>query len=501
MVPVVPSVAARRRRTTPRRVDLNGSPDVTNHPQKDEQLSLREVLSVREAPGTNIDAERRRRSKARDRALLSSLGSGAVIRILTALLSMAYFAVSVRALTQVQFGALATVATFTGVMAFADLGIGGGLMTKLAFAHGQDDRVTAKLLVSGAWTAMLVLGLLTICIGALMAHLLPWSRILGMPPSSLAEARAAFLAFGICAGLAIPANIGQRVLMASQRGTTANIWLLASTAATLTTITFMSFFRAPLWCFVVALVGTPVIFAASQSLWVLTVTYPDIRPKYGLVTRSSLWSLGQVSGLFFILNIAITFAYQCDMLIVASTLGAGAAAVFAIGLRMFGALSGVLSGASQQLWTSMAEAMSRGDMDWVRTRFIRVLAGTSAIALAGSVVLVALGRPIARVWVGDDLVPSLGLLCAFALWTVYSIVMTQISFLMNAAQIIGPQIVMALTMTVANIAISIYLTNRMGLVGPLLGSLIAHVSCSGIPAIVYMRKILRTPGDHRVSSS
>jgi O-antigen/teichoic acid export membrane protein len=484
-----------------RRVELNRSPDVTNRPPSDEQLYARDMPSVRETSETEIDVERRRRSKVRDRALLSSFGSGAAIRILTALLSMAYFAVSVRALTQVQFGALATVATFTGVMAFADLGIGGGLMTKLALAHGQDDRVTAKLLVSGAWTAMLALGLLTICVGALMAHLLPWSRILGMPPSSLEEARAAFLAFGICAGLAIPANIGQRVLMASQRGTTANVWLLASTAATLTSITLMSLIHAPLWGFVLALVGTPVIFAASQSLWVLTVTFHDLRPKHRLVTRSSLWSLGQVSGLFFILNIAITFAYQCDMLIVASSLGAGAAAVFAVGLRMFGALSGVLSGASQQLWTSMAEAMSRGDMDWVRTRFIRALIGTTGIALLGSILLVALGRPIARAWVGEDLVPSLGLLCAFALWTVYSIAMTQISFLLNAAQIVGPQIVMALCMTAANISISIYLTNQVGLLGPLLGSLIAHVICSGIPVIVYTRKILRTPVDQSALAS
>lgn len=418
------------------------------------------------------------------------MGTGAVIRVLTALLSMGYFAVSVRALTQVQFGAMATIATFTGLMAFADFGIGGGLMTKLAVAHGRDDRATAQRLVSGAWTAMLVLGVLASCLGAVLAHVLPWSRILGMPDASQSEAQHAILAFAVCAGLAVPANIGQRVLMASQRGATANAWLLASAVATLGFIGLTSMFGAPLWCFVAALVGTPLLFAAAQSIWVLGVAYPDLRPRHKLVTRSSLWSLGQVSGLFFVLNIAITFAYQCDMLIVASTLGAAAAAVFAVGLRMFGALSGVLSGASQQLWTSMAEALSRGDMEWVRTRFLRVLIGSSAISVFGCAVLVGLGQPIARAWVGDELVPSLGLLSAFGVWTVYYILMTQVSFLMNAAQVIGPQIVMAFAMTVANVAISVYLAHRIGLIGPLLGSLVAHVLFSGIPCAYYAWRIL-----------
>jgi O-antigen/teichoic acid export membrane protein len=462
-----------------------------DEPRQGEGQSVGQRSEVDSGPIIGRAEAQHRRSKARDRALLSSMGSGAIVRVLTALLTMGYFAVSVRSLSQIQFGAMATIATFTGLMAFADFGIGGGLMTRLAVAHGRDDRVAARTLVSGAWTAMLGLGVLTAGIGATLAFVLPWSRILGMPELHQVEARFAFLAFVLCAGIAVPANIGQRVLMASQRGATANAWLFASTVATLGLISLMSMLDAPLWCFVAALVGTPMILAVIQSVWVLGIVFPDLRPQRALVTRASLWSLGQVSGLFFVLNVAVALAYQCDMLIVASTMGAASAAVFAIGLRMFGALSGILSGASQQLWTSMAEALSRGDLEWVRTRFVRVVVVSSAIAVTGCAVLVGFGQPIARAWVGDDLVPSMGLLSAFAVWTVYSLAMTQISFLMNAAQVIGPQIVMAFGMTVANVGLSLYLTHRIGLIGPLLGSLAAHVLFSGIPSLFYVRRILR----------
>ena len=439
----------------------------------------------------SVVEEQQGRNRARDRALLSSMGSGAIVRVVVAALNMAYFAVSVRSLTQVQFGAMATIATFTGLMTFADFGIGGGLMTKLSVARGRNDDSEAKAVVAGAWAAMLALGLIASCAGVVLALTLPWSQVLGMPESSQWEAQAAVLVFSIFAGLAIPANIGQRILMSSQRGAIANMWLLASAVITLGTISLMSVFNAPLWCFVATLVGAPMLVATAQSIWVLCVLYPDLYPRYHLVSRSGIWSLGQVSSLFFVLNIAVTLAYQSDMLIVASTLGAASAAVFVIGLRMFGSLSGVLTGASQQMWTSMAEALSRGDLEWVRSRFTRALVGSLAISVSCCVFLVAFGRPIARAWVGDGLVPSTGLLLVFALWTVYSIAMSQVAFLLNAAQIVGPQIVMAVCMTAANVGLSLYLTHRLGLVGPLLGSICSHIIFSGFPSLIYARLVLQ----------
>jgi O-antigen/teichoic acid export membrane protein len=431
------------------------------------------------------------RGQARDRALTAAMASAVVTKLLTAGFGFASVAISTRAIGETQFGVLATLSTLTSLLAFADFGIGSGLMTQVAIADGRGNLRHVGALVSAALTSALALGSLVMVLGILAAVLLPWTRILGVPGSDEGNLRISVALFLFFAALAIPASIGQRILIGLQRGMAANMWLLVGASASLLGVLVSAAAHLPLWCFVLASMGLPVVVAAVQSTWVLSRSQAHLRPSRSLVTRASLRSLAGVSGLFLVLNVTVAVAYQTDVLIVASTLGAGSAAIFAIGLRMFGVISGVLSGASQQMWASMAEALARRDVTWVRSRFLRIILGTLAISLSTAILLVALGRPLARIWVGPELTPSLGLLTAFAFWTVYSLAMTQISFLLNAAAIIGPQVVMALSMSVANLLLSLYLTRHLGITGPLIGSLTAHAVFSGIPAVILTARILR----------
>jgi O-antigen/teichoic acid export membrane protein len=431
------------------------------------------------------------RRQARDRALTASMASSVLVKLMTVGFGVASIAISVRALGGMQFGVLATLSTLTGLMAFADFGIGSGLMTQLAITDGHGDELRARTMVSAAFCGMIALGSLVVVFGQLAAAMLPWNRILGAPGINVRDLRTAVTVFFMFAGLAIPAGIGQRTLIGLQRGLAANSWLLAGATASLAGVCVAAVTHLPLWCFVLASMGLPVMMAAIQSAWVLFGSHARLRPSRTLATRDSLRSLAGVSALFLVLNVAVAIAYQADMVIVASTLGASSAAIFAVGLRMFGLVSGTLAGASQQMWTAMAEALARGDVTWVRSRFLRIVLGTLAISVPSVIVLVALGRPLARMWVGPELIPSPRLLTAFALWTVYSLAMAQIGYLLNAAQIVGPQVVMALSNSVANLVLSLYLTRRIGITGPLVGSLIAHVVCNGVPAVILAVRVLR----------
>jgi O-antigen/teichoic acid export membrane protein len=419
------------------------------------------------------------------------MASSVLVKLMTVGFGAASIAISVRALGDMQFGVLATLSTLTGLMAFADFGIGSGLMTQLAIAEGHGDELRARMMVSAAFSGMLVLGSVVVVLGQLAAVMLPWNQILGAPGIDAGELRIAVAVFFVFAGLAIPAGIGQRTLFGLQRGLAANCWLLAGATASLAGVCVAAVTHSPMWCFVLTSMGLPVLMAAIQSAWVLFGSHARLRPSRTLATRASLRSLAGVSGLFLVLNVAVAIAYQADLVIVASTLGASSAAIFAVGLRMFGLVSGTLGGASQQMWTAMAEALARGDVTWVRSRFLRIILGTLAISVPSVILLVVLGRPLARMWVGPDLIPPLGLLAAFALWTVYSLAMTQICFLLNAAQIVGSQVVMALSNSIANLVLSLYLTRHVGITGPLVGSLIAHVVFNGVPAVILTVRLLR----------
>src|SRR4051794_24603475 len=94
----------------------------------------------------------------RDRGLLTAGAAGAGVRLVSVVLALVTVSVSVHALGNVLYGVAATLATITGLVGFADLGIGQGLLTKLATAHGREDVEEMRSLISSAWSTLLGLG-------------------------------------------------------------------------------------------------------------------------------------------------------------------------------------------------------------------------------------------------------------------------------------------------------------------------------------------------------
>jgi O-antigen/teichoic acid export membrane protein len=430
------------------------------------------------------------RQSRRDRALWHSISSGAGVRIVTLALTFLTVAVSVRSLGDSAFGVMATLGTMIGLTGFADLGLGFGLMTRLAQLVGQDNETALKPLVSSALASLGSLGALVAVVGSASIFVLPWDVLLGSPALTDVSINASVVIFAVSVGLAMPASIGQRILLGTQQGTVANMWSLVAAIAQFAAVIAAAGFEAPVWAFVAATISTPVVVACVQSAWVLHHATP-LRPERSHVSLEVARNLMRLSGLFFALNLAAAIAFQSDMLVTSAVLGASFAAVFAVGLRMFGAVSGLFAASLQQFWPALTEALARGDLEWTRRRFKQVLTITTASLAAVAVLIVAIGQPLARIWVGESLVPPLGLLVAFAIWTVYANVMAQCSTLLNAAGVVGPQVAMATAMACVNLPLSIVLTRQIGLAGPLVGSLVSHILCNGVPAVFLVRKVLR----------
>ena len=61
--------------------------------------------------------------------------------------------------------------------------------------------------------------------------------------------------------------------------------------------------------------------------------------------------------------------------------------------------------------------------------------------------------------------------------------------LLNAANIVKLQVIMATAMCVMNLGLSILLVETIGAAGPALGTAIAQTVCVLIPSIVYIRRL------------
>ena len=159
-------------------------------------------------------------------------------------------------------------------------------------------------------------------------------------------------------------------------------------------------------------------------------------------------------------------------------------------LRLFLFVPLLLSLVLAPLWPAYGEALSRGDLEWVRKTVVRSVRLTVLVSVSSSVALGLAAAPLVHLWVGGGVSPSRSLVIAFAIFAIVISVSTAISMFLNGTRVIRLQAVFTGFMIAANLALSIVLTRRVGISGVLWGTIIAQTTCFLIPVLVVVRRSL-----------
>lgn len=441
-------------------------------------------------PAQGDDPEHAGRRRRQDRALMRTLGAGTGLQVATivgALLSLPFVT---RALTTAEYGVLATVTGFVVLLGFADLGVGSALTTRLAEAEGSDHKTRVDELVSSALAAVFGAAGLVLAVGVPATFLLPWQRLLGAEEIAESALRACILVLVGSTALTIVGSLGKSALYGIQRGSAANHWLVAATLAGAGCSILVALFGAPLWVFAMATVGAPAAVSLACAWWALRYTELRVRPRREWVSRTELRSLAGTGGWFFAIALGGALGYQTDSVVVASILGASAAGVYNVALRVLGLVTQSVYPALMQLWPAFTEALGRSDLHWIRSRFWwwSALAGSAAAVVSTG--LVIFGPYLIGIWLTEDLAPPRALLAAFGVWTTYTIALAPLFFLLNAIGRVRAHALMAIATALANVPLSILLTHVIGISGPIFASLLASTICAALPAALAVRPVL-----------
>lgn len=434
---------------------------------------------------TSFDEEH---SRTRDRAVMSAAGAAVLARLVMALTLILTLAIAARALSQTELGVVVVLTTLAVFLGFGDFGLGAVLMTRLPAVHARGDVQGSRALVGTTFSTLIGTGGFFLGAGAVGAYVLPWPSLLGAEQLPTSTVRLAVLIVFTCGSLAIPAAIGSRILASMQSGYVVHLWNAVNGVAVLVLVWVFSLSDAPSWAYVVAISGTPTLLAILQTSWVFWRKFPQLRPASLSVSFSAARALVWSGGLFAIMSICTVISYNIDSLVVSSLLGAADAAVFALAARMFILVGGTLSLAGQQMWPALADAITRGHIDWARSRYRRTLLISTSINALACLVLVALGQRLSVIWLGDALKPPMSLLIVLGVYTVVSTTVTQSVYLLAAVEKVKAIAIFGVLMTVVNVVLSIELTKHIGIVGPIVGSLVALVLVLAVPAIVLTRR-------------
>ena len=217
-----------------------------------------------------------------------------------------------------RYGLWVTMVALVSMLSFADMGIGNGLITVLARAHGRNDRDGAHSYFS---SALLLVSSVALALGTIFAFgysLVPWPQAFNVTePLARAEAGPATAAFVVTFLLAIPVSLVQKVQLAFQEGYVNSVWQIIGTLASLACIVLVVHFEASLPWLVVAATAGAVLASVGNGLLLFGWRRRWLLPRWRAVRADAVRTLLRLGTLFFALQLVVAIAFTSDNLIVA----------------------------------------------------------------------------------------------------------------------------------------------------------------------------------------
>lgn len=377
----------------------------------------------------------------RSRRVVAGVASTVVNRGIAALVPLILIPVTLSYLGADLFGLWMAVAALTGIAAFADFGLGNGLMTKLSPCYSRGEWDKARRYVSSAYLTLTAVAVSASAALWLASGLVPWAELFGLSGrTTIPDVRNMTLVCMTVFILNLPLSLVVRVQYAYQQVMQSNLWQAIGNLVALPLALAAIRTHSPPIVVVTAAVSGPLLTNVVNNLWIYARCMPRLRPSFRCVDRVTARELLRLSGLFFLLTIVMSMATNADALIVAHTLGLKSVTAYAVPARLFAQVGLLVSMLNLPLWPASADALARGDLAWVRRNTRRMTIASAAAAACTSTSLVICGGVILLTWLKESIGVDRWLLGGLALWWMILATISPRFMVQNAAGLIRPQL-------------------------------------------------------------
>jgi O-antigen/teichoic acid export membrane protein len=431
------------------------------------------------------------RSKERLRRAALTIVSTGVARVIGILATLITMPLTYSYLGPERYGLWMVLISIITVMGFADLGIGNGLVNAISEAYGKDDQRLAKEYISSAFVMMLGIAALLAVAGAAAYPFLPWMRLFNVKSGVVAaEGARAFLVLYCWFIVNIPLGVVGRAQSGLQQGYFSQIVAaFGSVASLLALLVVIALHGSLAWLVFASTFGA--VAAIVLNGWFLFREHPWLLPSWHAYRKSSAHKILKLGLMFFVLQCAVAVGYTSDNIVIAQVMGTAAVAAYAVPQKLFSFVSSVVSMAITPLWPAYGEAIARGDVDWVRKVFYSSLWLALAVSVFFCTFLALAGPWILNVFFGKSLHAPLSLLIVLAVWGVVNAVGQVTSYLLNGAGVLKVQAITAVIVSLSNLALSIFFTLRLGVIGVCLGSIITQMLITYPVCFFLIRNLFR----------
>lgn len=405
-----------------------------------------------------------------------------VVMVITVPLTLSY-------LGNERFGVWMTVGSLASLLSFLDLGVGNGLISRVAKAKVEAEGAGLSSVISHGLLVLLFVGVGMGISLFFLAQYLPLDRLIKVSDPVLArETEVSIMVFCAIFAAGIPLGGVQKIFQGLQHS-----WLIHAAKGLGSLLSLLLVYMAA-----ERKAGVPMLLATTYGvqtfvfagLFFRLVSENMIRiprfDRYNFLEESK--SLLGVGGLFFVLQVGYLVGWSSDSLIISSVLGADDVASFAVVQRLFQFVFIPLSIMNAPLWGAYADASARGDLKFISSTMVSSLLRTTVFALVGCLGLVFLSPVIFRIWLPQNITVSKHLVLFYGFWIFVQSIFIPVSILLNGLSIIKAQVIIVVAFCLICLPLKFVLVQQVGVEGVIQAATIAYLFTAAVPYVFMLSR-------------
>jgi len=431
--------------------------------------------------------DRYRRIALTSASLTAAKVIGMAVSLVTVRLTLSYLGVE-------RYGLWMTVSSVSTFLAFADLGMGNGLLNAISEANGRNDPEAAKRCVASIFYFLMALAAASVVVLCAFYGAVPWWKIYNVHSSrAIAESGPATGVFLLTSMLAMPLSVVQKVQLGFQEGFFSGLWQsLGSVLSLAGTLIVLSNKGSLVWL-ISAFSGGQVLALAINAAHQFLVRRPWLLPRLANFSWVTCRSLARVGTQFLVLQIICLVGFSTDTIILAQKVGPASVAQYAIIQKLSGiAMSIQIIGVSP-LWPAYTEALARKEHAWIKRTFYRSVIACVCIGIFAAVPQIVFGNAIIRFWTKTSLNISLSAFCAAGVWLVLYGYGAATATLMNGVGQLKVQIVSGALFALASIVAKLAIARQYGVAGVIWATVVTYTIFVVVPVWFVILGVLKRP--------
>jgi O-antigen/teichoic acid export membrane protein len=426
----------------------------------------------------------------RTRSSIWTFLSQELFTILSVVVGLVSTPLILRWLGDERFGAFETVTDWAGYIALLEFGVGEAIQALLGRSFGVRDRESIRKILVESLRVYGRSALVMLAVGAAVTPFI--TRLIPVGPNNASDLQTAWL-IGLCGSVLLPFSAFRILAQVEQRGYRVNTlvignWFIVTTLSLL--------FAWAGW----GITGQAVAVLLGTIFFNLVLSIEELR-EFPAIFKAVLMDpidskvragISDLRWPGLVFNLCGRFSFLTDNIVVALVMSPAMVVPFFVTQRLSSLGARELQAVGGASWAALTELHNQGKREIFNARLLELTHLVAILAMAGLLPIIAYNRYFVERWVGGtryggDLLTIVAavnalLLAIFSLW----------AWVVNSTGHVRDILPGTLAQTIVNVLASVFFTFEFGIVGPVLGTLVAFLSIGAWYVPLVMARIFQS---------